>query len=102
MVHANVGINAERLEKSLAFDIDHRIDSSREDAVQAVLDLTDGRGADSTQVERAFELAISPRFPTRQFLTHVLPLSEINEAIRLPRTGEALKVALLPQQRPAA
>ena len=59
-------------------------------------------GANSTQVERAFELAISPRFPTRQFLTHVLPLSEINEAIRLPRTGEALKVALLPQQRPAA
>ena len=97
-----IDINAERLEKSLAFDIDHRIDSSRDDAVQAVLDLTDGRGADSTQVERAFELAISPRFPTRQFLTHVLPLSEINEAIRLPRTGEALKVALLPQQRPAA
>ena len=97
-----IDVNAERLEKSLAFDIDHRIDSSRADAVQAVLDLTDGRGADSTQVERAFELAISPRFPTRQFLTHVLPLSEINEAIRLPRTGEALKVALLPQQRPAA
>ena len=97
-----IDVNAERLEKSLAFDIDHRIDSSRADAVQAVLDLTDGRGADSTQVERAFELAISPRFPTRQILTHVLPLSEINEAIRLPRTGEALKVALLPQQRPAA
>lgn len=97
-----IDINAERLEKSLAFDIDHRIDSSRDDAVQAVLDLTDGRGADSTQVERAFELAISPRFPTRQFLTHVLPLSEINEAIRLPRTGEALKVTLLPQEQPSA
>ncbi|WP_316669161.1 alcohol dehydrogenase catalytic domain-containing protein [uncultured Propionibacterium sp.] len=53
-------------------------------------------GANSMQVQRAFELAIDPAFPADEIITHVLPLSSINEAIDLTRTGEALKVVLLP------
>lgn len=53
-------------------------------------------GANSMQVQRAFELAISPCFPAADIVTHVLPLSEINRAIKLTRSGEALKVVLVP------
>lgn len=53
-------------------------------------------GANSIQVQKAFELAISPQFPGRDVVTHVLPLSQINEAIELTRTGQALKVVLRP------
>ncbi|QIK74043.1 alcohol dehydrogenase catalytic domain-containing protein [Propioniciclava coleopterorum] len=53
-------------------------------------------GANSMQVQRAFELAIDPSFPASRIVTHVLPLREINRAIELTRTGEALKVVLLP------
>jgi L-iditol 2-dehydrogenase len=53
-------------------------------------------GASVTQCKKAFELAMSPRFPTRKFLTHIMPLSEINEAIRLTQSGEAIKVVLVP------
>lgn len=56
-------------------------------------------GANSMQVQRAFELSLDSRFPTRQILTHILPLSEINEAVELTRSGEAIKVALLPNER---
>lgn len=53
-------------------------------------------GANSMQVQRAFELAIDPKFPASSIVTHVLPLREINRAMELTRTGEALKVVLLP------
>ncbi len=53
-------------------------------------------GASASQVRKAFELAISPQFPARGFISHVMPLSEINEAVRLTQTGEALKVVLKP------
>lgn len=53
-------------------------------------------GANSMQVQKAFELAISPQFPGEQIVSHVLPLSRINEAIDLTRSGQALKVVLLP------
>lgn len=56
-------------------------------------------GANSIQVQRAFELAIDPKFPAEKVLTHVLPLSAINQAIELTRTGEALKVVLLPNTK---
>lgn len=55
-------------------------------------------GANSMQVQRAFELSLSPRFPTRSILTHILPLSDINDAVRLTREGRALKVALIPEK----
>ena len=53
-------------------------------------------GASYSQSKRAFQLAISPNFPTEKFVTHVLPLDKINEGITLTRTGEAIKVVLHP------
>ena len=53
-------------------------------------------GASYSQSKRAFQLAISPSFPTEKFVTHVLPLDKINEGIQLTRTGEAIKVVLHP------
>lgn len=53
-------------------------------------------GASYDQSKRAFALAISPTFPTERFITHILPLDEINEGIRLTQTGEAIKVVLHP------
>lgn len=55
-------------------------------------------GASSIQVQKAFELAISEAFPTNKFITHVLPLSEINKGIELTKTGEAIKVVLCPNE----
>lgn len=53
-------------------------------------------GANSIQVQRAFEIATRPDFPAAGIVSHVLPLSRINEAIELVRTGQALKVVLRP------
>ena len=53
-------------------------------------------GASYIQSQKAFQLAISPNFPTERFITHVLPLDQINEGIQLTRTGEAIKVVLHP------
>jgi len=53
-------------------------------------------GASYSQSKRAFQLAISPSFPTEKFITHVLPLDEINHGIELTRSGEAIKVVLHP------
>lgn len=58
-------------------------------------------GANSVQVQRAFEIATSPDFPGDKVVTHILPLSQINEAIELTRTGEALKVVLVPNHEGA-
>jgi L-iditol 2-dehydrogenase len=53
-------------------------------------------GASYIQSKRAFELAISPTFPTEKFITHILPLDKINDGIALTRSGEAIKVVLHP------
>ncbi|BEU88962.1 zinc-dependent dehydrogenase [Selenomonas sp. TAMA-11512] len=53
-------------------------------------------GASSIQVQRAFELAISKDFPAEKFITHRLPLREIQKGIDLNRSGEAIKVVLHP------
>lgn len=53
-------------------------------------------GASYMQSKQAFQLAISPEFPTEKFITHVLPLDKINEGIQLTKTGEAIKVVLHP------
>ena len=53
-------------------------------------------GASYDQSRRAFQLAISPAFPTEKFITHILPLDQINEGIALTRSGEAIKVVLHP------
>lgn len=53
-------------------------------------------GASYSQSKRAFQLAISPTFPTEKFITHILPLDKINEGIQLTKTGEAIKVVLHP------
>lgn len=52
--------------------------------------------SNTMQVQRSFELSIDPRFPADQLITHVLPLFEINRALELARSGEALKSVLLP------
>lgn len=56
-------------------------------------------GANSMQVQESFELAISKEFPADKFITHKLPLSEINRGIELTKTGEAIKVLLYPHER---
>ena len=53
-------------------------------------------GASYQQSKAAFNLAISPVFPTEKFITHILPLDEINHGIQLTRSGEAIKVVLHP------
>ena len=53
-------------------------------------------GATSVQVQKAFELVINDKFPAEQVISKILPLSRINDAIELTRTGEALKVVLVP------
>lgn len=149
-----IDINEMRLEKSKEFGVDYIINSSKVDPVEAVKQLTKGKGADKVisanpsnaaqsqsifmvrkggilvffggvpkgslteidtnyihynniwiyghhgssyiQSKHAFELAISPKFPTENFITHVLPLDKINEGISLTRSGEAIKVVLHP------
>ncbi|MEX1378081.1 MAG: zinc-binding dehydrogenase [Eubacteriales bacterium] len=149
-----IDINDKRLEKSKEFGADNLINSTIEDPVEAVKNLTNRLGADKvisanpstkaqeqcimmtkmgglvvlfggvpkgeltkidsnyihynniwikghfgasySQSKRAYELAISKEFPTDKFITHKLPLDEINEGIELTKTGEALKVVLLP------
>ncbi|MDB7983855.1 zinc-binding dehydrogenase [Faecalicoccus pleomorphus] len=53
-------------------------------------------GASYDQSKRAFELATSKDFPSNRFITHILPLDEINKGIELTKTGEAIKVVLHP------
>jgi L-iditol 2-dehydrogenase len=53
-------------------------------------------GASYIQSKKAYELAISKNFPSEKFITHRLPLEEINEGIELVRKGDAIKVILLP------
>jgi L-iditol 2-dehydrogenase len=149
-----IDINDSRLKKSLDFGVDHILNSAAQDPVEAVKQLTGGKGADKVisanpansaqaqsifmvkpgglvvffggvpkgsttaldtnhihyqniwikghfgasyiQSKRAFELAISPNFPAAQFITHRLPLEEINQGIQLTRSGEAIKVVLFP------
>lgn len=53
-------------------------------------------GASYIQSKKAFELAISPDFPADRFITHRLPLRDIKKGIELTKTGDAIKVVLLP------
>nr|WP_330399478.1 zinc-binding dehydrogenase [Agathobacter ruminis] len=53
-------------------------------------------GASYDQSKRAFALACSDDFPADKFITHILPLDEINHGIELTKTGEAIKVVLHP------
>ena len=151
-----IEINDKRLETAKQFGVDHIVNSTKEDPIEAVKRLTGGKGAEkvisanpstaaqsqavfmakkggiivffggvpkgalteidsnyihynslwiyghyganSMQVQKSYELAISDAFPTEKFITHVLPLSEINKGIELTRTGEAIKVVLLPNE----
>lgn len=147
-------LNDRRLEMAKNFGVDVTVNSSKEDPIQAVLRLTNQKGADKvisatpanttqtqsihmvkkgglvvffggvpkgsmteldcnlihynniwikghfgasySQSQRAYQLAISPSFPTEKFITHILPLNKINEGIQLTKTGEAIKVVLHP------
>ncbi len=149
-----IEINDKRLEIARQYGVDYTVNSTKEDAVEAVKRITAGKGADKVisanpstaaqaqsifmakkggiivffggvakgalteldtnaihysgqwiyghfgatniQVQKSFELAISDRFPTENFVTHVLPLDDINKGIELTKTGEAMKVVLLP------
>jgi L-iditol 2-dehydrogenase len=147
-------LNDNRLEMAKNFGVDVTVNSSKEDPIEAVSRLTNGKGADKvfsatpanatqtqsihmvkkgglvvffggvpkgsmteldcnlihynniwikghfgasySQSKRAYQLAISPTFPTEKFITHILPLDKINEGIMLTKTGEAIKVVLHP------
>ena len=149
-----IDINQHRLEMAKQFGVDEIINSSETDPIEAVLKLTNGKGADKvisatpvnatqsqaihmvrkggivvffggvpkgsmteldtnlihynniwikghfgasySQSQRAFQLAIAPNFPSDKFITHILPLDQINEGIQLTRSGEAIKVVLHP------
>ncbi|MDL2220176.1 alcohol dehydrogenase catalytic domain-containing protein [Eubacteriales bacterium OttesenSCG-928-N14] len=45
---------------------------------------------------RAFELIVSGQFDAKKYITHVLPLDDFNEGMRLAREGEAIKVVFTP------
>jgi len=147
-------INDHRLEMGKQFGVDYAINSSKEDPIEAVKKITNGKGADkvisanpttisqqqsiymakkggivvffggvakgkmteldtnyihynglwiyghyassSIQVQKAYELVISDKFPADKMITHVMPLDKINDAIHLAQTGEALKIVLIP------
>ena len=147
-------LNDSRLDMCRDFGVDYTVNSSKEDPIEAVLRLTEGKGADKVisatpanatqtqsihmvkkgglvvffggvpkgsmteldcnlihynniwikghfgasyiQSKKAFQLAISPAFPTEKFITHILPLDRINDGIELTKTGEAIKVVLHP------
>ena len=151
-----IDINQTRLDMSLNFGVDTIINSAKEDPIEAVKKLTNGKGADKVisanpansaqaqsifmvkkgglvvffggvpkgsmteldtnyihynniwikghfgasymQSKKAYALAISDTFPTEKFITHRLPLDQINEGIELTRSGEAIKVVLFPQE----
>lgn len=56
-------------------------------------------GSNSMQVQKSFELAISDEFESEKFITHILPLSEINKGIALTKSGKAIKVVLHPNDQ---
>ena len=56
-------------------------------------------GSNSIQVQKSFELAISDEFEAEKFITHILPLSEINKGIALTKSGKAIKVVLHPNDQ---
>lgn len=149
-----VEINDERLKLALNFGVDYIINSTKEDPIKAVMDITEGKGAhkiisanpstkaqqqsiymcapggivvffggvpkgelteiDSNhihysgiwvyghyaatnlQCKKAYELVISGRLDASKYITHVMPLDEINKAIHITRSGEAIKVVLIP------
>lgn len=53
-------------------------------------------GGSLKQIRAAFDLAMSDRIDETKVITHVLPLDKINEGIRLAKSGEAIKVMLIP------
>lgn len=52
--------------------------------------------SNSMQVQKAFELSISDKFPAEKIISHVMPLDKINKAIELSKSGEAMKAVLKP------
>ena len=52
--------------------------------------------SNGTAIKNAFDLAVSKDFPAHQFISKVMPLSQINEAIELTRTTDVVKIVLKP------
>ncbi|EIW16426.1 MULTISPECIES: zinc-binding dehydrogenase [Pelosinus] len=88
-----IEINDYRLELAKTFDVDYTINSMKEDLIEAVKRITDGKGAD-----KVISANPSTACASTKYLTHVLPLSKINEGIQLTKSGEAIKVVLLPNE----
>jgi L-iditol 2-dehydrogenase len=53
-------------------------------------------GATIPQNKAAFDLICSGKFRAEKYITHILQLDEINKAIALTKSGEAIKVILIP------
>lgn len=52
--------------------------------------------SNSMQVQRAFELSISNKFPSKKIISHIMPLDKINKALELTQSGKAMKIVLKP------
>ncbi|MGY3750413.1 zinc-binding dehydrogenase [Vagococcus acidifermentans] len=149
-----VEINEQRLEESKAFGADHTINSMKEDAIEAVRQLTNGQGADvvisanpstkaqtdavymvkpngtlvffggvpkgqmtdidtnylhynsiwvyghygsnTIQVKQSFDMIISGRIDASRYVSKIMPLAELFDAIQLMKNGKANKVLIKP------
>ncbi|MGI6644085.1 MAG: zinc-binding dehydrogenase [Bacillota bacterium] len=150
-----VDLLEKRLQMALPFGADHLVDSSVNDPVKAVLDLTEGRGVDlvivacvsasaqkqalqmaarngqvllfaglpaeasevtldtnlihyneitvvgaRSSVQRQWELALElikgGKIDASKIVTHYVGLDEIEDGFRLARSGDAMKVAVVP------
>jgi len=149
-----VEINDTRLQKAKEFGVDFTVNSLKEDPIEKIKEITNGRGADKvisanpstaaqsqsifmarpggivvffggvpkgamakldtnhihynnlwiyghyasngSAIKNAFELAVSENFPADQFISGVLPLSQIKEAVEMTKTSDVVKIILKP------
>lgn len=149
-----IELNDNRLQESLKFGVDHIINSSKEDPIKLVKEITHGEGANkvisanpstksqeqaiymcapggivvffggvargamtnidsnhihynnlwiyghygasSVQCKKAFDLIVSGKFNAKKYITSVMPLEKISEAIKLVQAGKAMKIVLIP------
>ncbi|WP_411328716.1 zinc-binding dehydrogenase [Anaerofustis stercorihominis] len=53
-------------------------------------------GANVKDQQEAFRLAISEEFTPEKFITKVMPMKDIDEALNIAKAGEAIKIVLVP------
>ena len=156
-----VEINEKRLKMALDFSVDHIVNGAKTDPIKAVIELTDGKGADQvicanpspisqqqaiymaaqapsigghggtisffgglpkgtlaeidtnhihyaglwiygafgfqlSQNRAAFNLICSGQFKAEKYVSKVMPLDEIMDAVQMAKAGEVIKIVLIP------